>query len=263
MLKMESATQRLFDGRVPEVYVWQGPAKRRVEGYMKLLPFIKWGGYVHKPGKFRNVFDLERQPATDKGFNYAMGMNREIESGKPMDEIWPDLEANWNYKIRITDRELVASEKLPKPYGVAFFITRTFYGNWATARDIRDLIRETEATLQMPIYMVGREWDTAEVAKIGAGKDYTGQTNDFRDFLGICRGASFFLGYPAGNGMVAQHIGTPTLMPWAKFKRGMWTNWVEPRRVDKTYKAVNAKMMGSKEVRKIWIDWLSSAARVT
>lgn len=254
MLKMEGLIQNQFDGEKPEVWVWSENQKtERSEDYIKRIPFVKWGGYFRAEKHVavgQQVFVHGKPWIMDdwNGFDLFVAFNAPLGWGTHISELMPKCEINWNYPIQLEFEDVNLACKTSycnSPYVLVSFFGHSFYKNWLKhfGRDrieaLLDRFRE-----QFTVVLTGREWDTfmASFEKPGdvnlVGKTSMGQ------LLGLCQRASAFVGFAAGNGMLAQHLGCPTFMLWdmQQWHSHFATNWVSPNKLaDCTYCALDIR----------------------
>lgn len=250
MLKMESIIQQHFNGETPEIWVWSESRRtERSEGYIKRIPFVKWGGYYHaspmdvKVGQ--NVF-VHGKPWIStpwRSFDMFVAFNAPLGWGEQLENMMPNCEINWDYELKLTFADLEYGRSFSNPhdpYVVVSFFGHSFYGEWLkhfTVADIRGLLAEVSRTHR--VVLTGCEWDEKFMAKLWSPGffDVTGKTS-MGQLLGLMKYAKAFVGFAAGNGMLAQHLRCPTFMLW---KPDQWspkfaTNWVDPKRIeDGTY----------------------------
>lgn len=252
MLKMQSMTRVMFDGREPEFWVWQpGLTKKRTEGYLRRLPFGSFGGFwddVRWKNMYRDIYARGKHIVKRKfaGFDYVLGFNRPLELGRRLEDILPGCPINWDYPVEQTPVEAktyAALQMSGKRYIATFFCGHGFYNHWTQSFNINRFLADLSAAFpDHEIVLTGREWDEAFNRSLNRPKnvvDLTGQT-DLDQLFALIRTADAFVGFAAGNGMMAQHLGTPTLLLWHQiFNPRFWTSWVSPEKQGTVYRATD------------------------
>ena len=256
MLKMESIIEQHFKGETPEVWVWSESRRtERSEGYVKRIPFVKWGGYYHaspldvKVGQQVFVAGKPWLFKPWRTFDMFVAFNAPLGWGTNIAKLMTNCDINWNYELRLTQEDLAYGLKLLEqigPYIPVSFFGHSFYSKWLqifNRKHISDLLAKLRKT--HTVVLTGREWDAKFMSAIGGAGDIdlTGKTS-MGELLGLCNAASAFVGFAAGNGMLAQHLGTPTFMLWdsAQWHPDFATNWVDPeRRKNGTYHALDIR----------------------
>jgi hypothetical protein len=118
MLKMQSMIQNQFDGEIPEVWVWSENKKtERSEGYVRLLPFVKWGGYFRAEKHVAagqqsfvrgNPWMIEHW----NGFDLFVAFNAPLGWGTHISKIMPNLDINWNYPIQLNLADMAFASEI-------------------------------------------------------------------------------------------------------------------------------------------------------
>lgn len=249
MLKMESIIERHFKGEKPEVWVWsESRHTERSKGYVERIPFVKWGGYFHasamdvKVGQEVFVGGKPWIHTPWRSFDMFVAFNAPLGWGTPIEKLMPKCEINWDYEVRLTVDDLLLAAKLFEregPYIPVSFFGHSFYRNWLemfTPEHIHDLLAQLRPNYK--IVLTGREWDAPFMKQFAHRHDVNlvGKTS-MGELLGLCVGARAFVGFAAGNGMLAQHLGCPTFMLWhsRQWDPKFATNWVDPEKLNKTY----------------------------
>jgi hypothetical protein len=253
MLKMESLIQRRGWER-PEVWVWSENRKtERSEGYVRRLPFVKWGGYFRAEQHVavgQQVFVHGKPWLMENwnGFDVFVAFNAPLGWGTHITKICPGWDINWNYDLRVTEDDLAYANEFKSrwgPYVLTSFFGHSFYSGWLkhfTTNDIRKLL--TAIAARYTVVLTGREWDEPFMQALGVGGcvNLTGKTS-MGQLLGLTKEARAFVGFAAGNGMLAQHLGCPTFMLWSpdQWHPDFATNWVDPSRRGTTYHPLSIK----------------------
>ncbi len=254
MLKMESLIKNQFEGETPEIWVWSESKKtERSEDYIKRIPFVKWGGYFRAEKHVavgQQVFVHGKPWVMDdwNGFDLFVAFNAPLGWGTHISQIAPRWDINWDYPIQLRFEDQFKAFQIKDdhgPYVLVSFFGHSFYKGWHKHFGV-DRIKALLAKLRekYQVVLTGREWDTFMAAMGGPGDiDLVGKTT-MGELLGLCGRAQAFVGFAAGNGMLAQHLGCPTFMLW---DMNQWhphfaTNWVSPNKLaDCTYRALDIR----------------------
>ncbi len=257
MLKMQGFIERVLNGVTPEIWVWsENASKDRAQGFIERIPFVKWGGYF-RAEKFKpdgiNMF-VHGNPYLRldfQDFDYFMAFNRPLEDGKDLErDIMPKVPVNWNYPIQLhledMDYAMNMQEKVKgRGYIVCAFFGHSFYSKWLKTygpNKIRGLLKKIVGRTYYTPLLIGREWDKPfmETLWVPGCADITGNT-EMGQMLALCQKARAFIGFAAGNGMLASHLGTKTYMLWGPhFKSpNFQLNWVHPLRRHTSYKPLD------------------------
>ncbi len=254
MLKMQGLIKNQFEGEVPEIWVWSENKKsERSEGYVRTLPFVKWGGYFRAEKHVavgQQVFVGGKPWMMDNwnGFDLFVAFNAPLGWGTHISQIVPRWDINWNYPIQLGlhDVAFAGETKLNrKPLVLVSFFGHSFYKGWLKHFGV-DKIKALLHRLRKnhTVVLTGREWDTFMAAQgVPGDVDLVGRTS-MGQLLALMGEARAFVGFAAGNGMLAQHLNCPTFMLW---NMNQWhphfaTNWVDPNKMaDCTYRALDIK----------------------
>jgi hypothetical protein len=251
MLKMESLIQNQFEGETPEVWVWSENKKtERSEGYVRRIPFVKWGGYFRAEKHVavgQQVFVGGKPWMMNdwNGFDLFVAFNAPLGWGTHISQIVPRWDINWSYELQVGGEDYLHAGRLKWPYVLVSFFGHSFYKGWLKHFGV-DKIKALLAKLRekYQVVLIGREWDTFMSAQRGAGDvDLVGQTS-MGHLLGLCKKAEAFVGFASGAGMLAQHLDCPTTMLWdmQQWHPHFATNWVNPNKLaDCTYRALDIK----------------------
>lgn len=261
MLKMESLIEKEFGGETPEIWVWsENPKTERSEGYVKRIPFVKWGGYFRaekhvamgqkvfvggSPWILRNVKVSSRE-----SFDLFVAFNAPLGWGTNIAKLCTEWDINWNYEIQLTMDDLGYASIIRlnrKPLVLVSFFGHSFYREWLkhfTPAHISKLLNKIGENFT--VVLTGREWDAPFMRTLALGVrgcvNLTGKTS-MGQLLGLCAKARAFVGFAAGNGMLAQHLRCPTFMLWdpKQWHPDFATNWVDPARRGTIYHPLSIK----------------------
>jgi len=254
MLKMQSIIKNQFEGEIPEVWVWSENQKtERSEGYVRTLPFVKWGGYFRAEKHVavgQQVFVHGKPWIMDNwnGFDLFVAFNAPLGWGTHISKIVPRWDINWDYPMQLDLEDARYARQFSedhKPFVMVSFFGHSFYQGWLkrfTSKDIRNLLGRLRE--RYTVVLTGREWDTFMSAHRGPGDvDLVGKTS-MGQLLALMKEARAFVGHAAGNGMLAQHLNCPTFMLWdmQQWHAHFATNWVSPNKLaDCTYRALDIR----------------------
>lgn len=261
MLKMESIIEQHLKGETPEIWVWcEAKSTRRAREYVERIPFVKWGGYFDAT-KHRAMGDsvfVKGKPwyvRNWEGFDYFIAFNAPLGRGEPLQSLMPECSINWNYELDLTDED--------RRYGLDFlldhgayvpvsFFGHSFYKGWLdkfTVPQIHVLLAEIHAR-GLTVVLTGAKWDVPFMRKFmvqmhgeQVAVNLTGETT-MGQLLGLMRQGEAFVGFAAGNGMLAQHLGKKTFMLWhpRQWTPEFMTNWVDPKKIENgTYHALDLR----------------------
>ena len=243
MLKMEGLIKNQFEGETPEVWVWsENKRTERAEDYVRRLPFVKWGGYFRAEkhvGTGQQVF-VHGKPwmMNDwQGFDLFIAFNAPLGWGTHISKLVPAWDINWNYEIRLTDEDLLYGARFKAEHGsfvLVSFFGHSFYKTWLEhfgLKQMRELLGRISE--RYCVVLTGREWDALFMGELGVRKavNLTSKTS-LGQLMGLCSGARAFVGFAAGNGMIAQHLNCPTFMLWhpRQWSPAFSINWVDAKR---------------------------------
>ena len=252
MLKMESLI-RAQGWEKPEIWVWSENKKtERSEGYVRRIPFVKWGGYFRAEKHVamgQRVF-VQGKPWVMwdwNGFDLFLAFNAPLGWGTNIAKLCTGWDINWNYKLEPTLDDLAFASEISlnrKPLVLVSFFSHSFYKGWLKHFGISHIQSLLERLrVNYTVVLTGREWDTFTSAQGGSGDvNLVGKTS-MGQLLGLCLRARAFVGFAAGNGMLAQHLNCPTFMLWSpdQWHPDFATNWVDPARRGTIYHPLSIK----------------------
>ncbi len=253
MLKMESMIQKRWPCETPEVWVWcEAKSTRRSEGYVRRLPFVNWGGYFdatahHAFGS--QVFIRGKPWMVDdwEGFDLFIALNAPLGWGTPWKDILPKYETNWDYELKLEGDDHLYGAKVRAEHGnyvVVWFCGHSFYKGWLntfTIAKILDLLGRIRDSGRK-VVLTGAKWDIPWMRNLkdNGYVDLVGETT-MGQLLGLMKHASAYVGFAAGQGMLAQHMGTKTFLLWRsnQWNSKFMTNWVDPAKNGSVYHALD------------------------
>jgi len=256
MLKLESFIKSRFAegaGR-PEVWVWcEAKSTRRSEDYVRRIPFVKWGGYFDgNPHRaFGSQVFVRGKPWIVKnweGFDYFIAFNAPLGQGTELELLLPECDVNWDYPLKLTGADLRFGKKLARKHGeyvAVWFCGHSFYKGWMdkfTVTQMHDLIARLEGDHK--VVLTGAKWDEQFMRQFQSPRrlDLVGKTS-MGELLGLLKHAKAYVGHAAGQGMLAQHIGTKTFLLWHphQWVPAFMTNWVDPKKNGSVYHGLDLR----------------------
>jgi hypothetical protein len=253
MLKMESIIEKEFDGETPEVWVWsEAKSTQRSQGYIERIPFVKWGGYFdakahHSYGSQVFVRGNPLMVRDWEGFDMFVAFNAPLGQGHRLATIVPKWKINWDYEIKLTeeDESFGKGMRAQGEYIPVWFCGHSFYKGWLdkfTTGKMHDLIDKLGE--HGHVILTGAKWDIPFMRqfKCAGVSDLVGMTS-MGSLLGLLKHAKAYVGHAAGQGMLAQHMGTKTFLLWhpRQWVPDFMTNWVEPKKNDTVYHALDIR----------------------
>jgi ADP-heptose:LPS heptosyltransferase len=233
MLKME-AFLKAKDVDRAMIGIWTTDNRPRAIEYVKRIPFVSASWYAHHDSwRFGDAWkQLTKQPDFDiiechePAYDYIIGFNGSLESGKRIELIKPNLKVNWDYSIIETPKDTQQGNDFANQHGEYALIFHANHGhhkNWPF--DLEHTIKCVKSFGLKPI-LTGAKWD--ETVQSDSCESITGKT-DLGKLMAIIRRAKLFVGYAAGNGILATHFKVPTVLLWSSpYRIGFDTSWNNP-----------------------------------
>lgn len=261
LLKLRSFMEVHAPGETFRAHIWNPDGKPRALEWLQRIPWLEVGGYFRHPWthEYNEVYGTGPRQVIEgfEGFDYLIGVNPALERGCAMSEVLPECVTEWDYEVVPTEEEMQFGEHFLRhngPYILLFFCNHGFYAeHWLQSLSVKKLVGFIQALAtaypHTKLVLTGKDWDVDFSTQLAAAAgtpqviSLAGQTT-LPQLLGLIRHARAFVGFPAGNGMVAQHLGCPTLMIWcgesyrARFHKDFSTNWVDPKKVGSVYTPV-------------------------
>jgi hypothetical protein len=232
MLKMESFLQ--YHGHMmADIGIWT-PARPRALEYVSAVACVESAKYLLKPmtrygDNWKYLFKTPGINAIRSeypGWDYFLGFNGSLEAGIRIEKILPHCEINWDYKINETFDNTSYGNAFARKngdYALIFAPNHGFHTKWKY--DLDEILESVVSEGLTPI-LTGAEWDRG-VHREGV-LSITGETSTGM-LLAIIKRAKLFVGYAAGNGILATHFKVPTVMLWSDpYKPGFDTSWNNP-----------------------------------
>ncbi|SDF83578.1 class I SAM-dependent methyltransferase [Thalassobaculum litoreum] len=248
-------------GAVVDVWVEEARDRNRAADFVRLAPFVSYQGTVSQTGSrpaFHEAYRTDGRAVIPNvcGRDYLVAFNGALGAGRSLSDVEPDAKADWRYPMFRSLAQVEAEREYRERFGeyvVAFFVDGGFYHKW-TAHFGRDEIRKLFETLSADrtVVVMGAGWDQGGISSRAGGPvvDLSGKTN-IDQMLGLLRGASGIVGFPAGNTIVGAALGTPTVMLYHNhFDRRFWLNTVPPSVVGSSYAALDVSKVGVPDVVK-------------
>ena len=229
------------------------PAYDRSEAFVRMVPWVTFGGYLDlRPKRMHSYSErafFNGKIFTDlPGFDLFLSVNKHVEQGMAFDAILPQAgPTDWDYPFEPDPVIYPVDGK----FILATFYRQSFYKEWwdkydpqlylsAVCKELDDRGRPHQ------VLLVGAAWDAQILSELAGVhtrvKSIAGDTS-FRQLVWLKRQASAFIGHPSGSGMLAQHIGCPTILLWGdwwQFTPGMRHNWAHPKMLEqRLYRALS------------------------
>jgi len=242
-LKLRSFLER--QKATADVWVLDHDRRPRGLAFVRRLPFVRAVGY-YRPNvsevemlqdpRFQSCyFTGESDLLPDLfGFDFFLCFNGSLRTGKDFERILPDCQFDWSYPVTEEKKDTEILGRVPPRYVLFGFSDFTIFGEWVKAIGIdklRELLQEIPKRFpgRVPI-LTGAAWDVPLNHQLSdVAMDLTGQTS-LGELLALIRRADAFVGFAGGNGIVATHLGCPTVLIWhrtvypeAQFRQ----NWVD------------------------------------
>ena len=183
------------------------------------------------------------------GLDYMIDSGSSLERGIQLEDIMPDYEVNWDYKVGGLDEHKTYVDGLRAAAGgrLVVIYTSSLGGNshwartdWAVA-DWMELVLLFHQANNCKVILVGAQFDRdyadalKKLDKDGLIIDCVGQT-PIMQTLAVIRGADLFVGFSSGLCMMATHFKTPCSVFWpiigvsqhGVYDRVFMTSWLPP-----------------------------------
>jgi ADP-heptose:LPS heptosyltransferase len=174
-------------------------------------------------------------------FNAPLGWGEQLET------IVPKWKVNWSYPLELTDEDKAFGIRIRNQgeYIPVWFCGHSFYKGWLnkfTISQIHDLIDDLGT--HGHVILTGAKWDKPFMRQFKRGdvSDLTGLTS-MGSLLGLLKYAKAYVGHAAGQGMLAQHMGTKTFLLWDphQWKPAFMNNWVAAGKIKTVYHALDIR----------------------
>lgn len=267
-LKLESFIARHCPGERPEVFIWNFDGRPRSQAFVERLPFVRFGGYWHRPidadrAVFQQAYmtgDLDAAPRF-RGFDWFLCFNGSLRVGRSMDQILPDCATNWQYPLEPRESDNRMASTIGEPYVLAYFTNHGMFASHWWPRLGASRIRGLLSSIDAKVILTGSEWDCESAKELQSENtiDLTGQTS-FADLMGLMRNCQAFVGWCGGNTILSSHMGIPTLMLWSDyFNKRFQMNWANPSTIGTTYRPADVETFNDANALK-WIQrWTSNS----
>lgn len=212
-----------------EVWVLDHDRRPRGLSFVRRLPFVRAAGY-YRPSlsevemlqdpRFQSCYYTGEKDLIPGlfGFDFFLCFNGSLRTGKDFDAILPDCGYEWDYPVMEEKKDTAILKRVPERYVLFGLSDFTIFGQWVQVIGIdklRALLQEIPARFpgRVPV-LTGASWDLTLNRQLSdVALDLTGQTS-LGELLALIRRADAFVGFAGGNGIVATHLGCPTLMIW-------------------------------------------------
>lgn len=242
-------------GDVVDVWLEDAKDKNRAADFVRRAPFVAYQGTVKQARNRMAFHEAYRQdgraviPGVEDR-DFLVSFNGTLGAGRSLEDTEPAAPVAWRYPAWRSLGERAAERGYRQRFGeyvVAFFVDGGFYHKWV-AHFGREQIRQTFDMLSRDrtVVIMGARWDVGGMSARAGGNvvDLSGQTT-VEEMLGLLRGASGIVGFPAGNTIVGAAMGVPTaLLYHDHFVKPFWTNTVPPDVVGRTYQALDVARTG-------------------
>jgi len=253
---------------VAELHVMDDPFTRQWRGdpvklaqYCEAFPWLRWGGAeAFQPPLYEAMAHTEERLEVElPGFDAGLSLVGFLHRGSSID----DADTNWlarpTIKASLRFREL--RSRLGR-YGVVQMTDLGGEGAELSGNCAPELVQEAlgqlrEAGEMDKIVFVGCRDDRQYVDKLiaiydqdgwGGTVNLAGQTA-LMDALDLMLDARFVLGWPGGPGMLAAHLGVPTVTFWPeKVCEARKSNWCPPQCRGTSYRWLDAFQVKPDEV---------------
>lgn len=263
LLKLRNWIRRRFPGRVGEpIDLYCYSSDRSIE-LLERVPWVRrtalW--VPRTPAEDRQakeVFDalvsskLQDYQAPFLDFDAFVVPNGRLIQGEPWASVLNGAAADFDYGLHIAKDDLLLglAEAERGPFALLFFVDLKRFSCWSAAREQaqREFIKALPKRFPgVRFLLTGREWDlpyTTTLELPPEVEDRVGQTS-LGSLFGLMRHASAHFGWCAGNGILAQFLGCPTVMVWSRqfyptHDRGVGT-WERPGVFHKVLEIEDAK----------------------
>lgn len=233
-----------------EVWVLDHDRRPRGLSFVRRLPFVRAAGY-YRPSvsevemlqdpRFKSCYFTGEHDILPGifGFDYLLCFNGSLRTGKDYDKILPKCGFEWNYPVTEEKKDTEILARVPERYVLFGLSDFTIFAEWVKAigeEQLRELVSSIPQRFpgRVPV-LTGALWDIPFNRRLASAcgdvaLDLTGKTS-VGELLALIRRADAFVGFTGGNGIVATHLGCPTLMIWhgevypePRFRQ----NWVDP-----------------------------------
>lgn len=234
LIKLQAFLERRGVTDPVEVSIWDIDDRPRVLEYLDLVPWLKKGNYWKMPLKasivLRRQFDTLYMTAGTQDYihnfrgqwDYLVGTNGNMRNGAPWGGVLAGARSNYAYGPILPDDSYGQAHLARGPYFVLGFSGHGMFSNdWVNnmpARKIRPLVEKLRRAYPGHRFVfTGLGWDREFAATLITPEDemLVGQTT-LVQFLSLIKNAYGYLGWCGGNAILAQHLGTPTVVWWSR-----------------------------------------------
>lgn len=230
---------------MPEVSIWDIDGRPRALEYLQMIPWLRVGGYVSAPlaGAQKVWFNklYSRRNAGDVVFNFLgfdvlMGVNGNMRNGASFKHLLHGAAVNYKYGPVLTQDNFGQHQAKVGPYFVLCFSGNgMFTPAWTSclsAKRIKAMLVELQGKFPGCRFLfTGSPWDApfTEQCQVPGTENLVGKTT-LPQFLSLLKHSLGYVGWCGGNSILAQHLGTPTVVWWSKsyFPRHDRHGWQTP-----------------------------------
>lgn len=227
LLKLQSWIKRRGWDEV-EVSLWDVDGRPRSGDYLRMIPWLKVGpdfkASMRHPPHVRAAFNkvYEERNTTDSvlnfmGYDALVGVNGNMRNGVPFKDIMEGAEVNHAYGPMLTN-DYGFRQMVNGPYFVLFFTGHGMYAShWNKCIDIKALVKALKERFPRHRFIfTGLEWDREFNEGLSEGYESLVNQTTLPELLSLISYSDGFIGWAAGNAIVAQHLGVKTVVWWSK-----------------------------------------------
>lgn len=264
----------------PEVWIWDIDGRPRALEYLSYIPWLKPGGYWRQDlvGDVKLTWNqlYHHQGSPDYvldfcGFDAFVGLNGNMRNGVPFAVLLEGAEVNHGYGPSGFPDYYGQKHREEGPYFVlAFSDFGAFRKHWCSVMNpqvIQGLVERLHQSFPGHRFLfTGCRWDlyfTKQLVTTERDEILVGQTS-ISDHLSLLNRSDGFLGFCAGSAMMAQHLGTPTVVWWSRvyFPRHDRRGWETPH-PKKNHLVLDVEAYLEKETPRVVTDFLKWGVRRT
>ncbi len=238
---------------MPDVWVQDSGGPKRTQPYLRNIAMINAAGYKRlsdQSALFREAYVMNGRTVYPDvlGVDYFIAYNGVMRAGRSLEEVDPEFGCDWYPRMHVSKEARLMQERMAGPgrYIVTFWAEAGMYRAWLnqfSAEEIVRALRMLRDLLDCRIVIMGAPWDRGQIGKHIADNDESflsliGSTS-FDQMLGLIRGATAVVGFPAGNTILGTVLGIPTVLLWNEyFVKNFWQYSCPP---GSNYAAVDTK----------------------
>lgn len=216
-----------------EVWVWDFDGRRRSLEYVERIPFVRAGGYFHKPPHPFKQPAFQASYYTGQasvfpghlGFDFYLAANGVLRHGGTVEQAL-GCATNWYFPLLQTPGEIAYQAQAANDYGpyvVCHFSDFGIFKPWIAAWGVAGcahLVNTVHQATGYRMLLTGCEWDKSfsdlVAARCRQGVLSIAGATTPDQFFGLLRGARGVLGWCGGNTILATTLKLPTLILWSR-----------------------------------------------